>query len=124
MTKPTQRYLVIPIVAFLFGFGAVVPGSSSSADRRLSDALEQALPPLVSSGDYWTASRLSFHLAAARERLNETAAACDALSRSLNYYRKSVADSATYEVIPERSTDDEGLQEIRSRIGCTVAQFG
>jgi len=125
-----QRYLTIRIAALLIGLGAIVPGSSSGVpsssgeDRRLTDALEQALPSLVSSGDYWTASRLSFQLAAAHSRLNETTAACDALSLSLAYYRKSVAEPPLHEVTFGQADGDEGLREIRSRFGCSIAQVG
>ena len=110
-----QRYVVIPIAASLLGCAAV-PASSSDADRRLSDALEQALPALVSSGDYRSASKLSFQLATARSRMNETAAACSALSKETG--------EPVYAAASNGGTQDDGMQEIRSRFGCTVAQLG
>ncbi len=120
-----QRYLAILTTAFLFGCAAMAPASSSDADRRLSDALEQALPSLESSGDYLTASRLYFHLATARSRLNETGAACAALSQSLAYYRKALAKDTGSPLHEVSSGDDgDGMQEIRSKFGCTRAQFG
>ncbi len=79
----TQRNLVILIAAFLVGCAGLAPASSSDADRKLSGAIEQALPSLVSAGDYWTASKVFFQLAGARSRLKETRAACAALSQSL-----------------------------------------
>ena len=80
------------MIAFLVGFTAFEPASSPGAQKRLSDALEQALPSLASVQDYWTASKVSFQLASARSRLNEMPAACEALSQSLDYYRKAVAN--------------------------------
>jgi hypothetical protein len=120
-----QRYAVVSIAASLLGCAAV-PVSSSAADRRLSDALEQALPALVSSGDYRSASKLSFQLATARSRMNETAAACSALSQSLAYYRTALSKETGEPVYAAASngTQDDWMQEIRSRFGCTVAQFG
>jgi hypothetical protein len=116
----TQRYLVILTAAFLVGCAGPAPLSSSDADRKLSDAIEQALPSLVSAGDYWTASKASFQLASARSRLKETRAACAALSQSLGYYRKALAkdtDTPLYELGPG-SGDDEGMREVRSMFGC------
>jgi len=121
-----QRCVVVSVVAFLLGCAAV-PVSSSDADRRLSDALEQALPALVSSGDYRSASKLSFQLATARSRMNETAAACSALSQSLAYYRTALSKETgepVYAAASNGGTQDDGMQEIRSRFGCTVAQLG
>jgi hypothetical protein len=119
-----QRYLAGLTTAFLLGC-ASTPALSSDTDRRLSEALDQALPSLVSSGDYLNASRLSFHLATARSRLNETGAACAALSQSLEYYRKALAKD-TGSPLHEVSSGDggDGMQYIRSKFGCTRAQFG
>ncbi len=97
-----QRNLVILVAAFLVGCAGFAPASSSDTDRKLSDAIEQKLPSLVSAGDYWTASKVSFQLASAHARLKETRAACAALSQSLDYYRK----------------DGEGMLEVRSLFGC------
>ncbi len=127
MLNLIQRYVVVSIAASLLGCAAVVPASSSDADRRLSDALEQALPALVSSGDYRSASKLSFQLASARSRMNETAAACSALSQSLAYYRAALSKETgepVYAAASNGGTQDDGMQEIRSKFGCTVAQFG
>jgi len=121
-----QRYVVVSIAASLLACAAV-PASSSDADRRLSDALQHALPSLVSSGDYRSASKLAFQLANARSRMNETAAACSALSQSLAHYRTALSKEtgeAAYAAASNGGTDDDGMQEIRSRFGCTVAQLG
>ena len=121
-----QRYVVVSIAASLLGCAAVVPASSSDADRRLSDALQQALSSLVSSGDHRSASKLSFQLATTRSRMNETAAACSALSQSLAHYRTALSKETgepVYAAASNGRTEDDGMQEIRSQFGCTVAQF-
>ncbi|MGC2518370.1 MAG: hypothetical protein WA373_04605 [Burkholderiales bacterium] len=120
MLTLVQRCLVVLITALPFAFATVASASSTDADRRLSDALEQALPSLVSSEDYWSASKLYFQLAAARSRLKETAAACTALSQSLAHYRKALAKD-TGAPLDETATDssnDEGLAEVGSKFGC------
>ncbi|SRR6266568_3544252 len=115
-----QRNLVILVAAFLVGCAGFAPASSSDTDRKLSDAIEQKLPSLVSAGDYWTASKVSFQLASAHARLKETRAACAALSQSLDYYRKALAkdtDTPLYE-LGSGSEDGEGMLEVRSLFGC------
>ena len=127
MLNLVQRYVVVPVAAFLLGCASIVSAASpSDADRGLSEALQQALPSLVSSGDYRSASKLSFHLASARSRMNETAAACSALSQSLAYYRAALSKETgepVYAAVSNGGTEDNGMQEIRSRFGCSVAQF-
>ena len=115
-----QRYLVIVMTALLLGYATTASASVPDADRQLSDALEQAMPSLVSSEDYWSASKLSFQLAAARSRLKETAAACTALSQSLAYYLKALVKDtgAPLDEAANVSGNDEGLAEVRSRFGC------
>ena len=85
--------------------------------------LEEALPPLIASQDYWSASKAYFQLAVARGRLNETRAACAALSKSLDYYRQAlVRDNLSLEYFGEMASDgsegSEGMLEVRSRLGC------
>ena len=122
MSKTVSRHVSIAITACLFGFAGLVP-ASSTADRNLSDALEQSLPSLASAGDYWSASKVSFQLASARNRLSEIPAACVALSQSLDYYRKAVAkDTDTpLEEFSFASEDDEGMRDVRARFGCVGA---
>ena len=104
-----QRKLATLITAFLLGGVAFVPASSADAD---------------SSRDYWSASRDSFQLAAARSRMNETSGACSALAQSLAYYRAALAmETGDPAVATSSGSDDDGLQEIRSKFGCTRAQF-
>ena len=79
------------------------------------------MPSLLSSEDYWSASKLYFQLAAARSRLKETAAACTALSQSLAYYRKALAKTSgapLEEAASVAGSIDEGLAEVRSKFGC------
>jgi hypothetical protein len=111
---------VVLSAAVLFGCAGLAPVSPGDADRKLSDAIERELPSLVSAGDYWTASKVSFQLAGARSRLNETRAACTALSNSLDYYGRALArntDTPLYE-FGTGPGDDEGMMEIRSMFGC------
>ena len=119
-----QRYVVVSIAASLLGCAAA-PVSSSDTDRRLSDALDQALPALVSSGDYRSASKLSFQLASARSRMNETAAACSALSQSLAYYRTALSKERSMQlafelgvpVLPtERCASASEVAEVSQRL--------
>jgi hypothetical protein len=111
---------MILTTALLLGYATTASASSPDADRQLSEALEQALPSVVSSGDYWSASKLYFQLATARNRLKETAAVCTALSRSLAYYRKALVKD-TGVLLDEAATDssnDEGLAEVGSKFNC------
>jgi len=108
------------MTAFLLGFAAIEP-SSADSQVRLSDALEQALPSLMSAQDYWSASKISFQLASERSRHNETSAACDALAKSLDYYRMALAKETNTPLSEFGSGlgDDQGMQEIRARFGCS-----
>ena len=122
MLSLAQRYLVMGMTALLLGYATAASAASMpDADKQLSDTLEQAIPSVLSSADYWSASKLYFQLAAARSRMNETAAACTALVQSLAYYRKALA-KATGAPLGEAakvSGNDEGLVEVRSKFGCT-----
>ncbi len=122
MLTLAQRYLVIGMTALLLGYATTASAASMpDADKQLSDALEQAMPSVLSSQDYWSASKLYFQLAAARSRMKETAAACTALVQSLAYYRKALAKatSAPMGEAVRVSDNDEGLAEVRSKFGCT-----
>jgi hypothetical protein len=125
---------------FFLGCATVV--SAAGDPDKLSDArdllqrgqvagavssLEKALPPLVASRDYWSASKGYFQLAVARGRLNETHAACTALSKSVDYYRQALVKdklSLKYfgEMASDGSDDSEGMWEVRSRLGCERTQ--
>lgn len=121
MLTLARRYLVIGMTALLLGYATTAPAGMPDADKGLSDALEQAMPSVLLSGDYWSASKLYFQLAAARNRMNETAAACTALGESLAYYRKALAKAtgAPMGEAVEVSGNDEELVEVRSKFRCT-----
>ena len=124
MLTLAQRCLVIGMTALLLGHATAASAASvPDADKQLSDTLEQAMPSVLSSEDYWSASKLYFQLAAARSRMNETAAACTALVQSLAYYRKALAKatSAPMGEAVKVSRNDEGMAEVRSKFGCTNA---
>jgi len=78
----------------------------SSADSR------------ATAPDYWTASKLSLQQANAHRRLNETQAACEALAKSLTYYRTAL-DKENVLGRAVRSDEGDAMQEIRARFGCT-----
>ena len=107
-----QRCLTILTTALLLGYATTASASSPDADRQLADALEQALPSLISSGDFRSASKLYFQLATARNRLKETAAVCTALSQSLAYYRKAlVKDTAQPDQAAADASNDSQLRD-------------
>lgn len=121
-----QRYAAVSVTAILFGCAAITPARSPDTDRKLSDALEQSVPALVSSADYRSASKVYFQLATTRSRMNDTSAACAALLQSLSYYRKALAQETgapTYELSSGTQGGDDGMQEIRAKFGCAVAQL-
>jgi len=121
-----QRTVLILSSAFLFGFTSTTTKQSADTAQNLSTELSQSLPGLIVSGDYRTASRLYLDLANARSRDHESGSACAALSQSLENYRKALASEAGVpfrEVAADIRDEDEGMQEIRSRFGCTRADF-
>ena len=118
MVSTRTMYLM---TAFLIGLAAIEPSSAES--QKFLGPVEQALPSLGSAQDYWSASKTSFQLAIERSRHNDSAAACEALAKSLDYYRMALAK----ETNTPRSEfgsglgDDEGMREIRARFGCSGA---
>src|SRR5262245_46957603 len=113
------------MTALLLGLAAIEP-SSADSQAKLSDAFEQTLP-FASPRDYWSASKMSFQRATKHSRLNETQAACEALAKSLDYYRIALT-SDTDSSVRQRTVDNgdggDGMQEIRARFGCTSTQLG
>src|SRR5258708_40312761 len=62
-----------------------------------------------------------------RSRMNESAAACSALSQSLAYYRTALSKETgepVYAAASNGGTQDGRMPEIRPRVRRTVAQFG
>lgn len=96
------------ITALLLAFAAIEPSSAISLARA---------PAL----DNWSESKLSLHTANNYRRINETEAACDALANSLDHYRMAFAKETDTPLNEFGSGlgNDEGMQEIRSRFGCT-----
>jgi hypothetical protein len=110
------------MTALLLGAAAIEP-SSADSQKGLSNTLEQALPSLGSEQDYWSASKVSFELASERSRQNDTKAACDALAKSLDYYRMALAKETNTPLSEFGSGlgDDEAMREIRARFACSGA---
>jgi hypothetical protein len=75
------------------------------------------------SNDYRAASHTAFRLASAHSDLGETAAACAALSQSLEQYRKALAMETGIGEAAESSINDEsdGMAEVRAKFGCPRA---
>src|SRR6266850_2888588 len=135
-----QKLSALLGIAMLLGCATLV--SAAGDPDKLSDAremlqrgevasavssLEKALPPLMASQDYWSASKAYFQLAVARGRLNKTRAACAALSKSLDYYRQALAKdklSLDYfgEMASDGGDDSDGMQQVRSKLGCEGTQ--
>jgi hypothetical protein len=104
---------------------------SSDSERQLADSrdkmkqavssYEKALPALVASGDYWSASNIAFLLATARKQLDQSASACEALDQSLDFYRKAlIKDTGITEYgAPSHVNDDsDGMADVRAKFGC------
>ena len=93
-----------------------------SGDNVQIASLEKALPQLVVAGDYRSASSTAFRLASARSAQGDGAAACAALSQSLQYFRAAVAkDSGLSGPAASALTDNMGaVAQIRARFGCTA----
>lgn len=102
---------------------------SSVQSKYLANAVssfENALPPLIASQDFWSVSKVYFQLAIARSRLNETDAACVALSQSLESYREALVKDNLFvayfgETASESSDEGDGMRELRSKFGCENA---
>ena len=93
-----------------------------SGDNVQIASLEKSLPQLVVAGDYRSASSTAFRLASARSAQGDGAAACAALSQSLEYFRAAVAkDSGLSGPAASALTDNMGaLSQIRARFGCVA----
>ena len=128
-----EKHFTILRVSLVLGCAALVPGSHAADLKATPDreiwayaalSAEKMLPKLVSSQDYRSASNMAFLLASARKRLDQTPAACAALSQSLQYYRLALARETG---IPEASQaygideDSDGMIEVRAKFGCTRA---
>ncbi len=124
-----MRSLQLMAVCLIFAVPALVPGSSGAAQSQtglgqVALSLEKAIPTLVSSQDYRSASNTAFLLATARYRLDENGAACAALSQSLEYYRMAIAKE-TGEAMrgegPGIDDGSDGMAVVRAKFGCRRA---
>src|SRR5215472_9038246 len=80
MSNPRTWYLLTALALVL---AAIEPSSAGSHGKSSYDATS----PLGSAADYWIASKASLQQAGQHRQLNETTAACEALAKSLDYYR-------------------------------------
>ena len=126
-----QRLFGFLGIAFFLGCASLASADDSNTSKRLSDTVSSfektALPPLIASQDYWSASKVYFQLAIARSNLHETRAACAALSRSLEYYRAAlVKDNLSLEYFGDMASDGteggDGMKEVRAKFGCDSIQ--
>jgi len=117
MSTPRTWYLLTALALIL---AAIEPSSAGSRGKSYD-----ATPSPGSAADYWIASKASLQQASKHRRLNETKAACEALAKSLDYYRialdREVPDNVAR---PVRSDKGDAMQEIRSSFGCPNAQIG
>ncbi len=121
------KWPIVLVVVILNGYVPLVSGQST-VNRQLVASLEEMLPQLVTSEDYRTASNVAFQLASAQRRLNNTAAACSALSQSLEHYRKALRKEAAVagksdigddsDVLATLHDDSAAMADIRNRFGC------
>jgi hypothetical protein len=121
------KWPIVLVVVILNGYVPLVSGDSS-VNRQLVASLEGMLPALVTSEDYRTASNVAFQLASAHRRLGESPAACAALSKSLEHYRKALVKEASgsagsginddSDVLATLYDDSDGMAEVRAKFGC------
>jgi hypothetical protein len=113
-------------IVLIFGSATLV-SAADDANKTLADTVSSfektALPPLIASRDYWTASKVYFQIAIAHSHMDEAEAACIALSRSQEYYRAALAkDHLSLAYFGDMASDGSeagiGMQEMRSKLGC------
>jgi hypothetical protein len=124
-----QRVLKgLSIVVFL-GWAQIAGADDQVA--KLSESVASiekiALPPLIASQDFWSASKMYFQLAIAHNRLSDNGAACAALSQSLAYYRAALKKdhlSLTYfgDMASDGTDNSDGMKEVRAKFGCDGIQ--
>src|SRR3954471_17168210 len=125
--KNFGKYLKVLSVYAAVGATALVSvnsGAGVAQDQagltQVALSLEKALPAIVSAQDYRSASNTAFLLATARSRLDQTSAACAALSQSLEYYRQALTKE-TGELQRGYGIEDEsdGMASVRAKFGCS-----
>ena len=91
--------------------------------ERAAASLEKALPSMIVSRDFRSASRAYLELAVARDRQNDSDAACDALWQSLDYYREALAmEGLSADAFGNRSRPEagDGMREVSAKFGCAA----
>ena len=115
----------------LFLGGAQIASAADDQVARLSESVASieriALPPLIASQDFWSASKMYFQLAIAHNRLSQNGAACAALAQSLAYYRaalkKDILSPAYFGDMASDGTDNgDSMKEARAKFGCDGIQ--
>lgn len=115
---------VLSVYLLCGGTTAAAAGSGqgilASSLQGAAVSTERSLASLALSADYRAASATAFFLAALRNSLGQTQAACSALSQSLEYHRKALANEAGQSARAIRGAydDSDGLAEVRARYGC------
>jgi len=115
---------VLGVSLLCAGTAAAAGGSGQgilmSSLQGAAVSTERSLATLASSADYRSASATAFLLAAVRNRLGETQAACAALSQSLEYYRKALAKETgvSERALSGINDDSNGMADVRARYGC------
>jgi uncharacterized protein (DUF1501 family) len=117
------KYLAVSGAFLLWGASAAAAGSQGILVSSLQGAAvstERSLSSLASSADYRSASATAFLLAAMRNRLGQTQAACVALSQSLEYDRKALEQETgvSKPAIFGINDDRDGMAGARARYGC------
>src|SRR5690349_11021437 len=88
---------IIAIAALVASESAGMQSAEMAPTNELADAvasLEGAAETMVARRDYAQASKAYFILATAWNEMDQPGESCTALSRSLDYYRKSVGDES------------------------------
>lgn len=83
-------------------------------------AVEKSAPPISPARDYRGASATAVRVASTHGQAGDAAHACEALSQSLESYRKAlVQETGDTEVAASSIYDDsDGMAEVRARFGC------
>jgi hypothetical protein len=109
------------LTALVLGLFAIEPSYAVSQGKL---SLEQILPSHFTPQDYRFASKSLLQLANEHSRRNEPMAACEELAKSLDYYRKALAtDDHSAQATFVYGDDGDGMQQVRSRFGCTRTQL-
>jgi hypothetical protein len=90
-----------------------------SADTG-SATVEKSAPSISPARDHRGASATAIRVASTHNQAGESAHACEALSQSLESYRKAlVQETGDTEVAASSIHDDsDGMAEVRARFGC------